>query len=615
MRRVGIVRLLAVTVAVVLLGACGGGGAGAGTNGASAPVTFEARKTALDAVAREAQGHQGDPASAERIAASMRAMKEFKAAGTASDGSAWARFTDGRLLIVPGRGVIPPSSASQARPAAGAAERRSLQPAPFSRLMALPQATTARVVFPLGSGYGDAAAVIASWLAEHGYTLVTGDVIQGTVADFERVSGDGFFYLETHTGIGELSEAPGQGIALFTATRVDTPETDALYKDHLDNERLVYMTLPVSLDPKVVETHYAITEKFIRARMSFGDRSLVYLNACWTFNETTLRALIDKGAGLVIGWTDQAQITHASAAAKFALDRLLGNNRAAPRDPAPRPPLTWRELAQTMGTTVNPDTGSVFTISPLSDARLGFRLGQGDLTVLIPSVRTVEIVAGSTRLGGAFGNTDASVYVSDSPDTLGTQVPGNVTGTSSAITFLTPSAGSYAHVVQNGLVSNPMALLPRDDAFTKIGADGVALPADSTRWACVRHNATGLLWEAHVRRTIPWTLCVGYTNFGDGRACDAPDVPRTVGQICGQTGWRLPTADEARALFRDPQFPADPTQFSFKWFGSDDEAHAGWSSTPGTLGIDAYLILFDYATVATEIRGRTDGGYSVRLVR
>jgi hypothetical protein len=104
--------------------------------------------------------------------------------------------------------------------------------------------------------------------------------------------------------------------------------------------------------------------------------------------------------------------------------------------------------------------------------------------------------------------------------------------------------------------------------FTKISAAGQDLPDTAPTWSCVRHNATGLLWEAHVTRQTPahpcsfdpTLTCTGYTNFGDGSAYEASAV---TGSVCGKPG-RLPTVDEGTALVNDPAYvAANPTGGGF----------------------------------------------------
>lgn len=172
------------------------------------------------------------------------------------------------------------------------------------------------------------------------------------------------------------------------------------------------------------------------------------------------------------------------------------------------------------------------------------------------------------------------------------------------------------------------------EGFTKISASGQDLPADAIIWSCVRHNATGLLWEAHVTRRTPahpcaWNAnltCAAYTNYGDGRAFDASTVPATVGSLCGKSGWRLPTEAEGRALVGDAAYVAGHIPygaFQATWFGTDDTAYGGWTSSPVAGPSDsAWYVRFYFGSVDVSSRNYDGGFYynddyyngSVRLV-
>jgi len=154
--------------------------------------------------------------------------------------------------------------------------------------------------------------------------------------------------------------------------------------------------------------------------------------------------------------------------------------------------------------------------------------------------------------------------------------------------------------------------------FTKIAADGTYLPDTATTWSCVRHNATGLLWEAHVTRQTPahpcsfdpTLTCTGYTNFGDGRVYDASAV---TGSVCGKPG-RLPTVDEGTALVNDPAYAMDnptPGAFMTTWFGADDLAWRGWSSSPASLPGLSWFVFFGFGSVTNYV---LSSSYDVRLV-
>lgn len=210
-------------------------------------------------------------------------------------------------------------------------------------------------------------------------------------------------------------------------------------------------------------------------------------------------------------------------------------------------------------------------------------------------------------------------------------------GTDTTQTYqCTPTqAGSFSGTVKNasGAVLSNFTVnvhvtgVPAS-GFTKISASGQDLPDTAPTWSCVRHNATGLLWEAHVRRGVDATgrliahpcsydatlTCYGYSNFGNGDPWDAPSVPTTVGSQCGVSGWRLPTEAEGRALVAEFVYVFNTYQTYQTWFGVDDAVGFGWTSSPviGNL-TSAWLIRFSGGYVSYGYRN--DFIYSVRLVR
>lgn len=224
------------------------------------------------------------------------------------------------------------------------------------------------------------------------------------------------------------------------------------------------------------------------------------------------------------------------------------------------------------------------------------------------------------------------VYVSDKPSVVSVDV---ATG---ALTVHELPVGVLSETInitvteQSTGINGSYTILVGAEGFTKISAAGKDLPADATTWSCVRHNATGLLWEAHVTRQVPvhpcaWDAnlaCAGYTNFGDGRAFDASTVPATVGSLCGKSGWRLPTEAEGRALVGVAGYVGQYYgTFQATWFGTDDTAYGGFTSSPVagdpdyTWGVSFYL-----GEVSGKASVRYGGlgyynygyGYSVRLV-
>jgi hypothetical protein len=219
-------------------------------------------------------------------------------------------------------------------------------------------------------------------------------------------------------------------------------------------------------------------------------------------------------------------------------------------------------------------------------------------------------------------------YVSDQPSVVA------VVAKTGTLTVLALPAGTSSATVtikatdrSTGLnASYTVVVAP--EGFTKVSDTGQDLPADAPTWSCVRHNATGLLWEAHVTRGTDgngnWILhpcswdaaqqCSGYTNLGNGSPWDAPSV---TGSVCGKPG-RLPTLDEGTALVSDPAYVAANSPagtFKTTWFGADDLAWwGGWSSSP-VVGSPSLAWIVDfyggYGGGSFNVRY---GGYYVGLV-
>jgi hypothetical protein len=135
-------------------------------------------------------------------------------------------------------------------------------------------------------------------------------------------------------------------------------------------------------------------------------------------------------------------------------------------------------------------------------------------------------------------------------------------------------------------------------AFTKLDANGKALPASATTWFCVRDNVTGLIWEGKTEdgglRDKDWTYSwynpdparnggfAGYehytNNCWDKARCDTDKFVADVNQagLCGAGDWRLPTVEELRSIVDHSRYNPAIDNAWFPAIGYDRY----WSSSP-----------------------------------
>ena len=99
-------------------------------------------------------------------------------------------------------------------------------------------------------------------------------------------------------------------------------------------------------------------------------------------------------------------------------------------------------------------------------------------------------------------------------------------------------------------------------AFTKLDSAGYELSADASSWTCVRDDVTGLIWQNFVQNSTHQDITT------DDSA-----------ELCGLTGWRLPTIEELRSIVN---YAASYPALDDDYFSAVADGHSSyyfWSST------------------------------------
>ncbi|MEP6754724.1 MAG: hypothetical protein ABJA67_04415 [Chthonomonadales bacterium] len=352
----------------------------------------------------------------QKIAAFLAKMPVFEATGISTDGCAWGRFTDGRLFIAVANRPGPTSRAVHTQ------IPRSTRAAGTG----LPADTVMHIYDTMGTVFTHAAPTFAPTLSAHGYQLYNGSIQKGTINDLQQVNGDGVFYMDAHGGTGVARWTP-KLFSIWSGTKQSFAGDNAFAVD-LNLSLLVYMSATTDTVPNdpthvYVETHYAITSRFVDKYMKFGPNSLVFINACSSDTSSFKNACTRNGAGVYMGWTKPVGDGPSYDAAMFLFDRMLGYNAVAPPDSPTKPPFDWSELQAAMATTVNPNTGITFDTSGGNfPSKLIFTAGPGDLGVLVPSIHdiTVDVTKSEATLTGKFGAKQGQVMANASQFIQGT---------------------------------------------------------------------------------------------------------------------------------------------------------------------------------------------------
>lgn len=169
-------------------------------------------------------------------------------------------------------------------------------------------------------------------------------------------------------------------------------------------------------------------------------------------------------------------------------------------------------------------------------------------------------------------------------------------------------------------------------SFTKLDANGDALPASASEWVCVRDEVTGLTWEVKTDdnglrdadNTYSWHNPDSNTSGGGlgpqnggsccGSLCDTYHYVQAVNAqtLCGANDWRMPWREELRSIVDYGRYnPVIDTSY-FPYPGAYWSHSPDADPLPNTLGKMAWTINFSNGLVAS---GHKYMDAKVRLVR
>ncbi|WP_147400464.1 hypothetical protein [Acidovorax cavernicola] len=438
--------------------ACGGGGGGGGGglplpigqgqgpatppatpdtpgNPPDAPISDAERLDTLRDVTRkgfELRTGRTRLAFVEALAAYMATLPAYRETGVDTETlTAWGHFRDGRVHLVSANrnmaapGAVPVSADAARHDAAFAAAAAPIE---------LPSTENARVfhAFGLNLDRQQTVAVLGRMLTDGGYLLRDGTRGDARISTLREVSGDGFFYINTHGGasarVSDRDDAAPEMYSLQSSTQVsEVLEAMPDFKDDLDHWRLTYYTADIfelegygEGDP-VKQTRYGITAKFVHRYWSFPAHSIVFINACSSartserrWSGTFMDACHAKGAAVYLGWNETVSTAGADTAPRYFVDRLLGANKELRESPEQRP-FAWDLVMQDMkkkGLTIDPETRAELLAKP--------RAGQPATHVLAPTIRRLQVseYADELTLFGGFGSVPGEVEIDSTVRTV-----------------------------------------------------------------------------------------------------------------------------------------------------------------------------------------------------
>lgn len=390
--------------------------------------TFAQRSAAFDAIdsVEASLGAVTPDSLARALLAFLNGRSEFEAAGINDGVTVWARFDDGRLLIIPNNrfpdsdSILapanrpqPPRTSEFVQPKRRFAswqeiERaRAIERAPSAVTYEMPHSVTAFLGNTLSPWcFKYALDHVGAMLTSGGYAVTYGN----TVEDLLAILNYGVFYIDAHGGSGNTRDGRTL-MSIWTGTDV-TDQNDNLYDDMLNSNELVYMK---ANDLGFAECEdverYAFTSDFVAQYMSFTPNSFVYISACNSENAGLKSSFAAAGASVYAGWTEPVSDVASNRAGLYMIERMLGTSRsglpsyAAPEEnPRQRPfgiTMLWTDMVARHFEREN---------DPLDPVRLVISHMQGGFEMLAPSLRYVQVLPrrDTMEMTGFFGSDPGS---------------------------------------------------------------------------------------------------------------------------------------------------------------------------------------------------------------
>ncbi|MCX6142043.1 MAG: hypothetical protein NTZ35_02365 [Ignavibacteriales bacterium] len=390
---------------------------------------------------------------------------EFQASGAGPDGTVYAVFGDGRVLICGNNLADNPSGGSPSQSIRQMSQPQGLMKAssnlPGFRSVLLMNALGSRFDYADGTtGVTKMTQDVVQMFKAGGYKDVT--LADATLEALKTVRGPGIFYFSTHGGTGYLIDKKTQVYSLMSATVRDSTKDVGIYKTDFDEKRITYMLFPNSKTADGRQLYfvaYGITPAFVTKYMSFPTNSLVYVTAC-SSNKAEMRAAFGQaGASVYGGWTNPAVGFQAFDAARFFFDRCLGTNLVAPI-PAPRQrPFGWAYVLDDMNY-----RGLSQSVTKEGTSNLVFTSLKDDLTDLLPTLELSLFTSYGTYMTldvqGDWGATAGKVFLNGLEQHLTKPwKPGS-------LEMDLPVGGGNLQIGVNGLLSNVVQLTQWDGTIT-----------------------------------------------------------------------------------------------------------------------------------------------------